>query len=193
MLFLAACERVCRLLSNETETTIENLAYYLHGLRSRGGRLFCIGLGGSAANCSHMVNDLRKLCHIEAYAPTDNVAELTARANDEGLHTIFTGWLARSNFNEDDALFVLSVGGGSPAKNVSMGIVHAIDVAKGTGAEVFGIVGRRDGHVVERGDCVVVVPEVNQLWLTPLSESFQAVIWHCLVSHPLLKVAPTKW
>ena len=172
---------------------IEALADELAGLRDRKGRLFIIGVGGSAGNCSHAVNDFRKLCGIEAYSPVDNVSELTARANDEGWETIFAGWLEVSRLNSDDAILVFSVGGGDVARNVSTNIVKAIDYAKAKGAKVFGVVGKDTGHTAKQGDAVVVVPMVNEAHVTPLSEAFQAVVWHCLVSHPRLQVRKTKW
>jgi D-sedoheptulose 7-phosphate isomerase len=172
---------------------IEALVDELAGLRDRKGRLFIIGVGGSAGNCSHAVNDFRKLCGIEAYSPVDNVSELTARANDEGWETIFAGWLEVSRLNSDDAILVFSVGGGDIARNVSTNIVKAIDYAKAKGAKVFGVVGKDTGHTAKQGDAVVVVPMVNEAHVTPLSEAFQAVVWHCLVSHPRLQVRKTKW
>jgi D-sedoheptulose 7-phosphate isomerase len=172
---------------------IEELAAAIGALRARGGRLFMLGVGGSAANCSHAVNDFRKLCAIEAYSAADNVSELTARANDEGWETVFTGWLQVSRLNERDAIFVLSVGGGDLDRNVSINLVRAVDLARKRGAEVFGIVGREAGYTARQGDVVVVVPEVKAEWMTPLSEAFQAVVWHCLVSHPALQVRKTKW
>ena len=172
---------------------IEALVDELAGLRDRKGRLFIIGVGGSAGNCSHAVNDFRKLCGIEAYSPVDNVSELTARANDEGWETIFAGWLEVSRLNSDDAILVFSVGGGDVARNVSTNIVKAIDYAKAKGAKVFGVVGKNTGHTAKQGDAVVVVPMVNEAHVTPLSEAFQAVVWHCLVSHPRLQVRKTKW
>jgi D-sedoheptulose 7-phosphate isomerase len=172
---------------------IEMLANELAALRDRKGRLFIIGVGGSAGNCSHAVNDFRKLCGIEAYSPVDNVSELTARANDEGWETIFAGWLEVSRLNSDDAILVFSVGGGDVARNVSTNIVKAVDYAKAKGAKVFGVVGKDTGHTAKQGDAVVVVPMVNESHVTPLSEAFQAVIWHCLVSHPKLQVRKTKW
>jgi D-sedoheptulose 7-phosphate isomerase len=172
---------------------IEDLAIELEIVRQNSGRLFVLGVGGSAGNASHAVNDFRKLCAIEAYAPTDNVSELTARTNDEGWETIFDGWLKISNINKNDALFILSVGGGNLEKNVSPGIVNAIDVAKKVKAKVFGIVGRDGGHAAKKGDCVVVVPTVNDKRITPHTEAFHAVVWHCLVSNPVLQVKATKW
>jgi D-sedoheptulose 7-phosphate isomerase len=172
---------------------IELLAAELAALRDRKGRLFFIGVGGSAANCSHAVNDFRKLCGIETYSPVDNVSELTARANDEGWDTIFAGWLEVSHLNSNDAIFVFSVGGGDVVRNVSTNIVKAIDYAKAKGAKVFGVVGKDTGHTARQGDAVVVVPMVNEAHVTPLSEAFQAVVWHCLVSHPRLQLRKTKW
>jgi D-sedoheptulose 7-phosphate isomerase len=172
---------------------IEALAVALDGVRERGGRLFMLGIGGSAGNCSHAVNDFRKLCGIETYSPVDNVSELTARANDEGWDTIFAGWLEVSRLNERDAIFVLSVGGGDLDRNVSTNIVKAIDFARSRNAKVFGIVGKETGYTAKNGDVVVVIPQVKAEWVTPLSEAFQAVVWHCLVSHPALQVRKTKW
>jgi len=172
---------------------IEAIAGALAELRERGGRLFILGVGGSAANCSHAVNDFRKLCGIEAYAPTDNVSELTARTNDEGWHTVFAAWLRTSRANSKDAVLVFSVGGGDAERNISANIVKAVDLAKERSAKVFGIVGRDSGHTAKHGDVVVLIPQVNPGWVTPLSEAFQAVVWHCLVSHPSLQRRQTKW
>jgi D-sedoheptulose 7-phosphate isomerase len=172
---------------------IEALAVALSVVRERGGRLFMLGVGGSAGNCSHAVNDFRKLCDIEAYSPADNVSKLTARANDEGWETIFAGWLEVSRLRERDAIFVLSVGGGDVERNVSINLVRAVDFARSRDAKVFGIVGRETGYTARNGDIVVVIPEVKAEWVTPLSEAFQAVVWHCLVSHPALRVRKTKW
>ena len=172
---------------------IETLASELAALRSRGGRLFILGVGGSAANCSHAVNDFRKLCGIEAYAPTDNVSELTARTNDEGWETVFAAWLRTSRGNAKDAVLVFSVGGGNLEKNVSPNIVAALKEAKSRDMKVFGIVGRDGGYTKQVGDCVVVVPTVDASRVTPHTEAFQAVVWHCLVSHPALQQIATKW
>ncbi len=172
---------------------IENLVSELVALRKRGGRLFLLGVGGSAANCSHAVNDFRKLCGIEAYTPVDNVSELTARTNDEGWDTIFAGWLRTSKAGADDAVFVFSVGGGNVEKNVSANIVHALKEAKSRGLTVMGVVGRDGGYTKKVGDAVVVVPTVDQSRITPHTEAFQAVVWHCLVSHPDLQQVATKW
>jgi len=172
---------------------IERLATELKALRERGGRLFFLGVGGSAGNCGHAVNDFRKLCGIEAYAPTDNVSELTARTNDEGWHTVFAEWLRTSRANDKDAVFVFSVGGGNLEKNVSANIVAALKEAKERGTRIFGVVGRDGGYTKQVGDCVIVVPTVDANRVTPHAEAFQAVVWHCLVSHPALQKIATKW
>ncbi len=173
--------------------TIERLATELAALRERQGRLFLLGVGGSAGNCAHAVNDFRKLCGIEAYAPTDNVSELTARTNDEGWETVFAAWLRTSRAGANDAVLVFSVGGGNLEKNVSANIVAALKEAKQRGTKVFGIVGRDGGYTKQVGDCVVVVPVVDASRVTPHTEAFQAVVWHCLVSHPALQQIATKW
>ena len=172
---------------------IEKLANELKALRERGGRLFFLGVGGSAGNCGHAVNDFRKLCGIEAYAPTDNVSELTARTNDEGWHTVFAEWLRTSRAGNKDAVFVFSVGGGNLEKNVSPNIVAALKEAKERGTKIFGVVGRDGGYTKQVGDCVIVVPTVDPNRVTPHAEAFQAVVWHCLVSHPALQQIATKW
>ena len=172
---------------------IEKLANELVALRERGGRLFFLGVGGSAGNCGHAVNDFRKLCGIEAYAPTDNVSELTARTNDEGWDTVFSAWLRTSRANDKDAVFVFSVGGGNLEKNVSPNIVAGLKEAKQRGLKVFGVVGRDGGYTKKVGDCVVLVPTVDAERVTPHTEAFQAVVWHCLVSHPALQQIKTKW
>jgi len=174
-------------------SAIERLVQGLRSVRTRGGRLFLLGVGGSAANASHAVNDFRKIAGIECYAPTDNVSELTARTNDEGWPTVFAAWLETSRLNEKDGVFIFSVGGGDLEKNISPNLVHAIDLAKKRGASVFGIVGRDGGYTAKRGDAVVIIPTVNPDMITPHAEAFQAVIWHLLVSHPDLKQTPTKW
>jgi len=172
---------------------VENLATELAALRQRGGRLFFLGVGGSAANCSHAVNDFRKLCGIEAYTPVDNVSELTARTNDEGWDTVFAAWLKTSRANKNDAVFVFSVGGGNVEKNVSANIVAGLKEAKQRSMKIFGVVGRDGGYTKQVGDCVVVVPTVEASRVTPHTEAFQAVVWHCLVSHPKLQQVSTKW
>lgn len=172
---------------------IDKLAHELKSVRERGGRLFLLGVGGSAGNCGHAVNDFRKLCGIEAYAPTDNVSELTARTNDEGFDTIFSEWLKVSRIGDKDAILVFSVGGGDAERKVSVNLMRAIDAAKAQKARVFGIVGRDSGYTAKNGDLVVVIPQVDAALITPHSEAFQAVVWHCLVSHPALQVMKTKW
>jgi len=172
---------------------IERMAALLADLRARGGRLFFLGVGGSAANCSHAVNDFRKLAGIEAYAPTDNVSELTARTNDEGWASVFVEWLKTSRLQAGDMLFVFSVGGGSLEKNISTNLVRAMQYARQVGAQIVGVVGRDGGYTAQVADACVIVPTVNPDVVTPHTEAFQAVVWHLLVSHPVLKVAPTKW
>jgi D-sedoheptulose 7-phosphate isomerase len=172
---------------------IENMVALLVGLKDRGGRLFFLGVGGSAANCSHAVNDFRKIAGIEAYAPTDNVSELTARTNDEGWESVFIGWLKVSRLQAQDMLFIFSVGGGSLEKNISPNLVAALKYAKEQGVQIMGVVGRDGGFTAEVADVCVIVPTVNTETVTPHSEAFQAVIWHLLVSHPDLKAAATKW
>ena len=172
---------------------VEKIVTALVALRARGGRLFLLGVGGSAANCSHAVNDFRKLCGIEAYTPVDNVSELTARTNDEGWETVFASWLKGSRADQDDAVFIFSVGGGDAEKNISANLVRALDEAKARGMKVLGVVGRQGGYTKKVGDAVVVVPTVNAAHVTPHTEAFQAVVWHCLVSHPKLQIVGTKW
>ena len=182
-----------RILAQLDVAAIERMASLLADLRARGGRLFFLGIGGSAANCSHAVNDFRKIASIEAYAPTDNVSELTARTNDEGWASVFVEWLKTSRLRADDMLFVFSVGGGNLEKNVSPNLVKALQYAKEVKAQVVGVVGRDGGYTAQVADACVIVPTVNPETVTPHSEAFQAVVWHLLVSHPSLKVAPTKW
>ena len=172
---------------------IEKTAKLLSNLKSKGGRLFFLGVGGSAGNSSHAVNDFRKIVGIESYAPTDNVSELTARTNDEGWHTVFSEWLKTSKLNKNDALFIFSVGGGNLEKNISPNLVEAIKLAKSVKAMVMGVVGRDGGFTAEEADACVIIPTVNENTITPHSEAFQAVIWHLLVSHPILKEYETKW
>jgi D-sedoheptulose 7-phosphate isomerase len=173
--------------------SIETAAGLLASTRAAGGRLFILGVGGSAANASHAVNDFRKIAGIEAYAPTDNVAELTARANDEGWSSIFDGWLRTSRLRSDDLLLILSVGGGSVEQNVSPNLVAALKYAKSVGAKIIGIVGRDGGYTATVADACVLIPTVNPAHVTPHTEAFQAVIWHLLVSHPAVKTQVTKW
>lgn len=181
------------IISKIDADAIERMAEALDRLRASDGRLFFLGVGGSAGNCSHAVNDFRKIVGIESYAPTDNVSELTARTNDEGWETVFVEWLKGSRLTEKDALFVFSVGGGNLEKNISPNLVRALEYAKQKKATVFGIVGRDGGYTAQVGDFVVIVPIVNSDHITPHSEAFQAVIWHLLVSHPTLKARQTKW
>jgi D-sedoheptulose 7-phosphate isomerase len=172
---------------------IERAVAILALTRFNEGRLFVLGVGGSAANASHAVNDFRKICGIEAYAPTDNVSELTARTNDEGWATVFEAWLRESHLWFVDTLLILSVGGGNAEKGISQNLIAAIDYAKSVGSRVVGIVGRDGGYTAKNADACVIIPTVNADHVTPHSEAFQAVIWHLLVSHPLLKQAQTKW
>ena len=172
---------------------IERMAELLAGIRREGGRIFFLGVGGSAGNCSHAVNDFRKIAGIECYAPTDNVSELTARTNDEGWQTVFVEWLKTSRLSARDGVFILSVGGGNLEKNISPNLVLALQHAKAVGAKVTGVVGRDGGYTAKVADVCVVVPTVNAETITPHAEAFQAVIWHLLVSHPMLKHNQTKW
>lgn len=172
---------------------IDEIIEILSNLKRVRGRLFVLGVGGSAANASHAVNDFRKLAGIETYAPTDNVAEVTARTNDEGWDTIFSGWLKVSNLNSSDCLFILSVGGGDLSRNISSNLCRAIDLAKEVNAKVVGIVGKEEGYTHKFADKCLVIPVVNPVNITPHSESFQALVWHLMVSHPKLKENPTKW
>lgn len=173
--------------------TIEAMVDQIKDIREKKGRIFFIGVGGSAANCSHAVNDFRKLCNIECYAPTDNVSELTARINDDGWNESISSWLEVSNLSANDALMIFSVGGGSIEKNVSMNLIQAIKFAKNKKSKVFGIVGPNGGYTKEKGDCVIVIPIQDDNLITPVTESFQAIVWHCLVSHPKLQLNSTKW
>lgn len=189
-LFLKQAAEICGRLDH---AAIDDMAAGIAKVRERGGRLFILGVGGSAGNAGHAVNDFRKLCDVEAYAPTDNVSELTARTNDEGWETVFAGWLRGSRANDRDALLIFSVGGGNAEHNVSMNLVRAIDEAKQRGLSIFGIVGRDGGHTAKQADIAVIVPTVDQKHVTPHAESFQTVVWHCLVSHPTLQKVATKW
>ena len=178
-------------LNNIKEVT--GLVNELVKIKKKGGRVFFLGVGGSAGNCSHAVNDFRKICNIESYTPTDNVSELTARINDEGWSSSFVNWLKVSKFKKKDAIFILSVGGGNKKKNISTNLVMAIDYAKKINANILGVIGKVDGYAKKSSNKVVVIPEVDKKMVTPFSEAFQAVIWHCLVSHPLIKTNKTKW
>ena len=172
---------------------IESMADILANVKKEEGRIFFLGVGGSAGNCSHAVNDFRKIVGIESYAPTDNVSELTARTNDEGWPTIFVEWLKTSKLRKNDLLFIFSVGGGNLEKNISPNLVEALKLAKSVGAKVIGVVGRDGGYTAQVADACVIVPTINSDNITPHSEAFQAVIWHLLVSHPKLKANQTKW
>ena len=188
--FLKHATEVCNRID---DAAVERLVAELKALRERGGRLFIAGVGGSAANASHAVNDFRKLCGIEAYAPTDNVSELTARTNDEGWETVFAGFLEVSQACDKDAVLVFSVGGGNAERNVSVNIIRVLEEAKNRSMKIFGIVGRDGGYTKQVGDEVVVVPTVEPGLVTPLTEAFQAVIWHGIVSHDDLQIRDTKW
>jgi len=187
---LKECVRIIETLD---DSIIEKMADLIDEVRTNEGRLFFLGVGGSAGNASHCVNDFRKIVGIESYAPTDNVSELTARTNDEGWDTVFSEWLKISRLNSKDAVFVLSVGGGNIEKNVSPNLVKALILAKDVNAKILGIVGRDGGYTAKVADAAVVIPVVNQDAITPHSEAFQAVVWHLLVSHPKLKAKETKW
>jgi D-sedoheptulose 7-phosphate isomerase len=174
-------------------SAIDAIVDALVRIRERGGRLFILGVGGSAANAAHAVNDFRKIAGIETYSPTDNVSELTARTNDEGWETVFVEWLRGSRLNNRDSLLVLSVGGGDLDRNVSPNLVRAIQHGKQVGATVCGIVGRDGGYTAKVADACVIVPTVNSAHVTPHAEAFQAVVWHLIVTHPAIKIAATKW
>jgi len=188
--FLQEVQQVTAQLDPET---IERAVDELASVRQRGGRLFILGVGGSAANASHAVNDFRKICGFECYAPTDNVSELTARTNDDGWASVFVEWLKGSRLQARDGLLIFSVGGGNLEKNVSPNLVAAIQLAQQVGASVVGVVGRDGGYTARAANVCVLVPVVNPEHVTPHSEAFQAVVWHLLVSHPKLKVGATKW
>src|SRR6202521_5197169 len=188
--FLAESIEILRRIDSDA---IDRMASELASVRDAGGRLFIIGVGGSAGHASHAVNDFRKICGFEAYTPTDNVSELTARINDDGWESAFVEWLKVSRLGRQDALFILSVGGGSVEKNISPNLVAAAKYAKSIGTKVIGILGRDGGFTGTVADASVIVPTVNPETITPHTEAFQGVIWHLLVSHPLLKTSQTKW
>jgi D-sedoheptulose 7-phosphate isomerase len=188
--YLIEVRKVVDLLNT---AAIQKTVELLIDLRARGGRVFFLGVGGGAANASHTVNDFRKICGIEAYTPTDNVSELTARTNDSGWETIFIEWLKGSRLSSKDGVFVLSVGGGNLEKNISANLVRALDYAKEVRAKIFGIVGRDGGYTAKMADACVIIPTVNPETITPHTESFQSLILHLIVSHPDLKVSETKW
>jgi len=172
---------------------IENIVDIISKVRKEKGRIFFLGVGGSAANCSHAVNDFRKIIGVESYTPTDNVSELTARINDEGWNSVFSEWLKVSNLSSKDLIFVFSVGGGSPEKNISPNLVEALKYGKSIGSKLVGVVGRDGGYTSKVADAYVIIPTVNEKTITPHTEAFQAVIWHLIVSHPKLKLNETKW
>ena len=186
-------DEATRVIAGLDAVVIEKMVELLVALRERQGRLFFLGVGGSAANCSHAVNDFRKIAGIEAYTPVDNVSELTARTNDEGWNSVFVNWLKGSRLTPNDMIFVFSVGGGSLERNISPNLVLALQYAKQIGAQTIGVVGRDGGHTARVADACVIVPTVNAENVTPHTEAFQAVVWHLIVSHPALKIAQTKW
>ena len=188
--FISRCHE---LLNQVDEAAVERVAQEISKIREDGGRLFLIGSGGGAGHASHAACDFRKLCNIEAYAPYDNVSELTARVNDEGWDTTLSNWLKVTRFNKKDGLFVFSVGGGSKEKNVSMNLVNAIVLAQEVGARVVGVVGKENGFTAQAANACIVIPLVDENLVTPLAEGFQAVMWHLLVSHPILQVNTAKW
>ena len=181
------------LLNILNKKNIENLAKAISKVKKRNGRIFFLGVGGSAGNSSHAVNDFRKLCKIESYTPTDNVSELSARINDDGWDSSFVEWLKICRLNKKDAIFILSVGGGNIKKKVSVNLIEAIKYAKKKNSNIFGIVGNDGGFTKKNGDHVILIPTVKKKFITPYAESFQTIIWHCLVSHPLLQKIKTKW
>ena len=186
-------EEAMRILKKLDQSALEHIADLLLELRKRSGRLFLLGVGGGAGHASHAVCDFRKIAEIEAYAPSDNVSELTARVNDEGWDTCYANWLRGSRLNETDMVFVFSVGGGNVKKNISANLVRALEYAQEVGATICGIVGRDGGYTAQVADGCVLVPVVNPSTLTAHTESFQALLWHLLVSHPKLKIAQMKW
>ena len=181
-------------LVNKIDTKkIQKIVEYLISVKRKKGRIFFLGVGGSAGNCSHAVNDFRKICEIESYTPTDNVSELTARINDDGWDSSFRNWLKISQLNSKDVLFIFSVGGGNQKKKVSVNLIKAIDYARNKKSKVLGIVGRDGGYTKKKGDVVIIIPTLDKKLITPYAESFQSVIWHCLVTHPNLQSKKMKW
>lgn len=189
----AYINELVKIIEKLDKAAIEKIVQLLMDLRKRNGRLFFLGVGGGAGNAGHAVNDFRKICGIESYAPTDNVSELTARVNDDGWDTSFVNWLKGSRLGDKDGVFVFSVGGGNEEKNISMNLVCALKYAKETGSKIFGIVGRDGGYTAQVADACVIIPTVNPETVTPHTEAFQAVIWHMIVSHPEMKISEMKW
>ena len=188
--FLNSISSICSLFDYNK---IDNLVFELVKIKKKSGRIFFLGVGGSAANCSHAVNDFRKLCNIESYTPADNISELTARINDNGWDSSYENWLKVCNLKSKDGIFVFSVGGGNLKKNVSVNIINALKYAKSKKCKIFGIVGKKGSFTQKIADCTVLIPEINKSLITPFSESFQGIIWHYIVSHPKLKINKTKW
>lgn len=188
--FLQETISICNRLD---KSKIESVALLISNIKKKNGRIFFLGVGGSAGNASHAVNDFRKLCGIESYTPTDNVSELTARINDEGWDSSIKGWLEQSRLNSKDAIFIFSVGGGNKKRKISTNLIKAIDYAKLKRAKILGIVGRKDGYTVRKGNTVIIVPISEKKLVTPHTESFQAIVWHCLVSDPRIQTNKTKW
>jgi len=172
---------------------LELLIKEIKKIKLKKGRIFFLGVGGSAGNCSHAVNDFRKLCGIESYTPLDNVSELTARINDEGWDSSLKNWLEISKLKSTDAIFIFSVGGGDKKRNISVNLIEAVKYAKKRKAKIFGVIGRKEGYVKRAGDNVIVIPQINKKLITPYSEAYQAVVWHGIVSHPILQSKKTKW
>ena len=188
--YIKECIEICHSIDSDE---IEKMAILINSIRSNNGRIFFLGVGGGAGHASHAVNDFRKICNIESYAPTDNVSELTARVNDDGWDTCYVNWLKGSNLSKNDLLFVFSVGGGNLEKNISVNILKSLELAKNIGAKVCGVVGRDGGYTKQVADVCIVVPTVNEKNVTPHTEAFQAVVWHLLVAHPLLLANEMKW
>jgi D-sedoheptulose 7-phosphate isomerase len=186
-------DEAVKVIQNMSAPALERAATLLSEVRERGGRLFILGVGGSAGSASHAVNDFRKLCALESYTPVDNVSELTARTNDEGWETVFKEWLLGSHLSAKDAVLVLSVGGGDLERNVSANLVRALELAQSVGASILAVVGRDGGYAGKVADCLILIPTVNPDHITPLTEAFHGVAWHLLVTHPALKRNPTKW
>ena len=186
-------ELIPELVKKINKTEIGKVVDFLSSVKRRKGRIFFLGVGGSAGNCSHAVNDFRKICEIESYTPTDNVSELTARINDDGWDSSFRNWLEISQLNSKDVLFIFSVGGGNQQKKVSVNLIKAIDYAKTKKSKILGIVGRDGGYTAKKGDAVIIIPTLDAKLITPYAESFQSVIWHCLVTHPKLQSKKMKW